>query len=300
MKNKFAVDCRVTSLLAKKRRRKRQGLEGRAAQTALNIYLWLTVALAIFPVLMTLLFSFKSVTDFDRGVWAFPEKLMLSNYSYGFVSIMKNMLNSICVCLITTVASIGISAFVAYVFTHKEFYGKNVLFSLIIALMMVPGVLALTPRYLLIFDLGINNSWFALILPWVSGNQVGSIFLFRTFMGQQPKDLYESAKIDGGGDFVLFFYFAVPLAVPILIIQAIGLFSSAYNDYLWSMLVIDNESIQMLMPLLKALIQDAVRNTGNPGISYAMYLISGIPLIISSAIGLRFFINGDFASGLKL
>ena len=88
--------------------------------------------------------------------------------------------------------------------------------------------------------------------------------------------------------------------MPILIIQAIGLFSSAYNDYLWSMLVIDNESIQMLMPLLKALIQDAVRNTGNPGISYAMYLISGIPLIISSAIGLRFFINGDFASGLKL
>ena len=64
--------------------------------------------------------------------------------------------------------------------------------------------------------------------------------------------------------------------------------------------MIDRQENQILMPVLKTLIFEASQSTGNPGITYAMYLISGIPLIITTAVGMKFFINGDFASGLKL
>jgi ABC-type glycerol-3-phosphate transport system permease component len=124
--------------------------------------------------------------------------------------------------------------------------------------------------------------------------------MLRTFIGGHPKELYESVKIDGGGDFAQYIHIAVPLSVPILIIQFINTFTSTYNDYAWSLLMIDNQEKQILMPVLKTLIYEATQSTGSPGVPYAMYLISGIPLAITTAVGMKFFINGDFASGLKL
>ena len=98
----------------------------------------------------------------------------------------------------------------------------------------------------------------------------------------------------------MFIRICLPLSVPVLMIQLISLFAGQYNDYMWPLLVIDDNSIQTLMPLLRKLVSDAYSQTNNPGTSYAIYLCSGIPLIITSAIGLKFFINGDFASGMKL
>ena len=250
---------------------RKTGIKGPAAQIALNVYLWLVVLLALFPLAITILFSLKGIHDFDRGFWTFPSKPMWSNYAYGFTRVLGNMANSICVGLIVSVFVVGLSSFVAYVFSRRDFYGKTLLFSLIIALMMVPGVLTMTPRYLLVQNLGIKNTWFALILPWISGNQVGAIF-----------------------------HISIPLTVPILIIQFINTCTGCYNEYVWSMLVIDKVEMQMLMPQLKTIIFEASQDTGNAGITYAMYLISSIPLIITSAVGLKFFINGDFAGGLKL
>ncbi len=288
-------------ITAKKQKMGRKtGIKGPVAQTALHVYLWFTVALALFPLAITIMFSLKGINDFDKGFWTIPSTICWSNYTYGFSRVLKNMANSVCVGVIVSLCVVGLSSFVAYVFTQRDFYGKNVLFSLIIALMMVPGILAMTPRYLLIQNLNLKNSWFALLLPWISGNQVGAIFLFRTFMGQHPKEIFESTRIDGAGDFAQYFYLSLPLTVPILIIQFINTFSGCYNEYVWSMLVIDKADMQMLMPQLKTIIFEATQDTGNPGITYAMYLISSIPLIITSAVGLKFFINGDFAGGLKL
>lgn len=284
---------------ASKKMRK-TGRKGPVAQTIFHIYLWSTVFLVLLPLAMTILFSLKGLKDFDRGFWALPAVPMFSNYSYGFFKVIPNMLNSIAVCLACSFLVVLLGSYVAYLFARRDFYGKNLLFMLIIALMMVPGVLTMTPRYILMQELGLRNTWWSLILPWVSSTQVGAIFMLRTFMGGHPKELYESVKIDGGGDFSQYFYIAVPLSIPIVIIQFINTFTSTYNDYAWSLLMIDVQEMQLLMPVLKTLIFEATQTTGNPGITYAMYLISGIPLAITTAVGMKFFINGDFASGLKL
>ncbi len=283
-----------------KPRFRKTGIKSLWAQILVNIYIWTTVLLVIFPLAMTLLFSVKGINDFDKSFWALPEKIMWSNYGYGFAKVIGNMVNSVAVGLIVTFATLAISSFISYIFVRKDFYGRTVLLTILIALMMIPSIIALTPRYLLMQELGLKNTWWALILPWTAGNLVGSVFLFTTFMRQQPGELYESAMLDGAGDFATYFYLCLPLSVPVLMIKLVGVFSGCYNEYLWSLLVIDSQAKQMLMPELKVLTFEATQETGNQGITYAMYLISGIPLIFSSAIGLKFFINGDFASGLKL
>lgn len=281
-------------------KKRKTGRKGPVAQTIFHVYLWFTVILVLFPLGMTILFSLKGIKDFDRGFWALPKVPLFSNYSYGFSKVIPNMLNSVAVSLTCSFLVVLLGSYVAYLFARRDFYGKNLLFLLIIALMMVPGVLTMTPRYILMQELNLRNTWWSLILPWVSSTQVGAIFMLRTFMGGHPQELYESVRIDGGGDFAQYFYIAIPLSIPILIIQAINTFTSTYGDYAWSLLMIDNQQKQILMPVLKTLIYEATQSTGNPGITYAMYLISGIPLAITTAIGMKFFINGDYASGLKL
>ncbi len=284
----------------RRRNRISGGIKSIPAQVILHVLLWLTVFLVLFPFLITIMFSLKGVSDFDSGFWTLPSRLHFENFSFGFSAVMVKMVNSLIVCLITAIVSILLASFSSYVFTRYDFYGKEFLFILIISVMIIPSVISLTPAYLNIQELGLNNTWLAVILPGVTGSQVGSIFLFRTFMGQHPKEMYESIDIDGGGDFIKFFYMSVPLSIPIMIIQFLGVFTSVYNDYLWPMLVISKDDIQLLMPALQSAIADALSETSNPGVSYAMYLVCGIPLLFTSLIGMKYFISGDFAAGMKL
>ncbi|GHU99121.1 sugar ABC transporter permease [Clostridia bacterium] len=279
---------------------KKNGAGAAARQVIVHICVWLTVFFVMFPLLMTLVFSLKNTNDFTRGFWALPSSLAFGNYAYGFRIMGLNMLNSIVTGAITAFAAVFVSSLTAYVFSRYEFTGKNFLFSIIIALMMVPGILTLTPSFMNVLNLRLNNTWFAVILPGIAANIVGGVFLFKTFMSQQPKDLYESARVEGAGDMTMYFKIAIPLSVPVLIIQLIGVFSGQYNDYLWPLLVIENQQRQMLMPILKGGISNLYDENLNKGIEYAVYICSGIPLIITSAVGLKYFINGDFASGLKL
>jgi ABC-type glycerol-3-phosphate transport system permease component len=278
---------------------RKRGVNAPLWQTVLHICAWAVVLLVMAPFLVTLWFSLKGADDFNRGLWTLPRVPRFNNYWVCLQAVNFNMLNSVCICLVIAVAAVLVSSLAAYTFARYDFKFKNALFGLIIALMMVPGILTLTPQYLNILSLGLHNTRFAVILPGIAGNVVGCVFLFRTFMGQQPGELYESARVEGAGDLTMYFRIALPLSVPVLMIQLVGIFAMQYNDYLWPMLVVEKPAIQMLMPLLKDMIADVYAKTANAGATYALYIVSGIPLVVTSLIGLKYFVNGDFASGLK-
>ena len=269
-------------------------------QVIFHLLVWITVLLTLLPMLLTIMLSLKSAADFQQGMLAFPSSLHFVNYSRSIEIIKINMLNSIFACISVTFFAVLIAAFSSYIFARYDFPFKNLLFAGILALMMVPGVLTLTSSYLNVQQLGLYNTRFAVILPGIASNLVGSVFLFRTFIGQQPGALFESAQLDGANDFVMFFRICVPMSVPVLMIQIVGIFAGTYNDYLWPLLVIENSKIQTLMPLLKDLAFDLSTKYSNEGITYALYLCSGIPLIVTTMFGLKYCISGDFASGLKL
>lgn len=244
--------------------------------------------------------SVKPNADYlTKSLWALPSKFQWSNYSSAFTSILPNMLQTIWIDLVSTVAVALLSSFVAYVFTRKRFPGRNVLFMLVILPMLVPSVVSLTPQYLNIVNLHLIGNPLSLILPYIAGNQIASIFLYRTFMSQQPAELYEAAQLDGAGNFRTYMSVCLPLSIPIMMVQSVSIFAAIYNDYLWPlMMFVGNSDRSTLMPRLTELAAQVALT--QKGASYALYLLSGIPLVFTTVISLKFFINGEFAAGLKL
>ena len=287
---------------------RKRGINGAAAQSVLIFYLVLMLLFTLLPVIITVILSLKTEQDISTGsLWSLPTKIQWENYSSAIVEALPNMGITIFIALVSVVVMTLLSAFSAYIFVRKRFPGRNLLFYLVILPMLVPGVVSLTPQYLNIVQMNLLGSWFAVILPYIAGNQIASIFLFRTFMAQQPADIYEAAEIDGSGDVRTYFSLCLPMTFGIIMVQGVSIFSAIYNDYLWPLMIfMNNPEHGTLMPALKDLAvkaSEAILSDGTMagrGATYALYLVSGIPLVITTVIGLKFFVDGEFASGLKL
>ena len=287
---------------------RKRGINGAAAQSVLIFYLVLMLLFTLLPVIITVILSLKTEQDISTGsLWSLPTKIQWENYSSAIVEALPNMGIAIFIALVSVVVMTLLSAFSAYIFVRKRFPGRNLLFYLVILPMLVPGVVSLTPQYLNIVQMNLLGSWFAVILPYIAGNQIATIFLFRTFMSQQPADIYEAAEIDGSGDIRTYFSLCLPMTFGIIMVQGVAIFSAIYNDYLWPLMIfMNNPEHGTLMPALKDLAvkaSEAILSDGTMagrGATYALYLVSGIPLVITTVIGLKFFVDGEFASGLKL
>ena len=278
---------------------RKKGIDGPIAQTVLVIFVTLTLILSLMPILVTFIMSVKAPQDINAyPIWTLPKSgWLFSNYIESFNVLSKPLLNTIIIDLISTVAVIFLSCYIAFLFERKDFAGKSFLFFIFIAPMLVPGAVLLSPTYLVTENwLNLKENWLGLILPYIAGNQIASVFLMRTFMSQQPAALYEAGTLDGANTFDSFVHICLPLTFPVMMIQGISIFAAMYNDYMWpQLLFMNNIDKGVLMPYLK----DQVMNY-TQGVQYAMYLVAGIPLIISTAISVKFFIGGDFASGMKL
>ena len=287
---------------------RKRGINGAAAQSVLIFYLVLMLLFTLLPVIITVILSLKTEQDISTGsLWSLPTKIQWENYSSAIVEALPNMGITIFIALVSVGVMTLLSAFSAYIFVRKRFPGRNLLFYLVILPMLVPGVVSLTPQYLNIVQMNLLGSWFAVILPYIAGNQIATIFLFRTFMSQQPADIYEAAEIDGSGDIRTYFSLCLPMTFGIIMVQGVSIFSAIYNDYLWPLMIfMNNPEHGTLMPALKDLAvkaSEAILSDGTMagrGATYALYLVSGIPLVITTVIGLKFFVDGEFASGLKL
>ena len=193
-----------------------------------------------------------------------------------------------------------ISAVLAYILTFKNFYFKDAIFMLFIAVLLVPSIIGYPILLPLIRDkLGLDNSHFGYLLPIVGGGQVTGMFLFKTFFGQQPKSLYESAQLDGANDFTMLTKITLPLALPIILYHFVGCFSGIYNEYLWASLLLSGDK-QTLANVMENVAHNAADEQARAGALYAMYLLSSFPLIITVIISMKYFKSGEFAAGLKL
>ena len=283
-----------------RKRNKRKGIDGPVAQTIVWVLLIVEMFLVISPLMITFSLSLKQPFEHTVGdIWALPANAQWHYYGIAVKSILPYVLNTLIVCVLTTLGVVLFSSITAYVFARHNFIGKEVIFSLIIALMMVPSVLTMTPQYLVVESFNLINTRWALIIPGIAGGQVGAIMLFRTFFQQQPSSVFEAATIDGANDVVMYAKLSLPLAVPVLIIQALGTFSLMYSDFLWPMLVVKDDAIKTLMAVMTTLKGTSLVQK-DPGILYAMYLLSGVPLILVSLFGLKYAVSGDFTAGMKL
>ena len=278
-------------------------------QTQILVVTWVTVCtlFCLIPLFITALNAFKSNLEIETSIFAFPvlDSLGLNirnNFRLAWEGISAPFVRSIIIPLIGTVLDCVLGSILAYIFTYKEFHFKETIFFTYISVMLLPSIMGMPILVPFMRNtLGLGDTYVGYLLPNLAGGQIGGLFLFRTFFGQQPKSIYESAQIEGANDVDIYCKLTVPLALPIILYKMVGTFSSLYNDYLWPSLIMDSK--MTLMPIMLSMQQKFTAGIGTGkqnGAMYAMYIISSIPLIFTSVISMKFFSSGDFAAGIKL
>lgn len=267
-------------------------------QTVLYIVLGLSLFMCFLPIVISLFNSFKNDFEIMTNVFAAPSKLDFSGFAKAWSDISKNLWNGVFVAVVAGVLNTVVGSLIAYIFQQKQFIGKEFLYKFYIFIMLTPGLVGLPIQYSLINDLHLINNYFSIWLTTLSGGQVGALFLFRTFLGQHPSAVYEAARIDGAGDAQIYLKISIPLAFPIMVLSFINVFSGVYNDYFWPSLVIKDPDLQPVMAVLKR-VSDSYLSK-NLRVPYAMCLICSLPLIVTTAISMKYFSSGDFAAGIKL
>ncbi|WP_020618979.1 carbohydrate ABC transporter permease [Paenibacillus daejeonensis] len=267
-------------------------------QLAIIVLLALLVFLTLVPILFMILSSLKSNAQILGNFWALPSPARWSNYIDAFHSIWRYVVNTVYYAVSGSLAVILLSALSGYLFAKKSFPGKNVLFLMMLAMMMIPSVLTLIPSYVLYKNMGLTNTPWAIIISSAAGGQVFGTFLCRTYMAGLPGELFEAARMDGASEARVFAQIVLPLSLPILatlfIMQSVGV----YNDYIWPLLTIQDSSLQVISVGLTIFTKQF--GITDMGPQFAAYAISSIPLLLIFTFGMKYYIQGMTQGALKL
>jgi len=287
---------RTNNWSAEKQKRKRR-LHDFTFQSLMTAIAVVFVLLAFIPIFLMLFLSLKNQAQFYGNLWAIPNPPQWSNYSQAWTQMIGNMFNSVVTVAVGTGMIVLLSALSGYVFARLDFPLKNFLFMLMLALMMVPGVLTLTPSFKLIQRMGLKNTWWALWFPWASGGQVMGMYLCRTFIAGQPASVFESARIDGATEFKAFYMIAVPLTKLILATLVVMNMISLYSDFIWPLLVIDSNSKQVISVAIQT--YSSSQGTSNYGAMMAGFVIATVPLLLMFSFSSRLYIEGITSGAVK-
>ena len=188
------------------------------------------------------------------------------------------------------------SALAGYAFARLRFKFRDVLFLIILITMLVPPQVNIIPLFFLMRQLGWINTYQALILPGLFGGF--GIFMMRQYFLGLPKDLEESAKIDGCNIFTTFFKIALPLAIPAVATLAIFTFVTTWNSFMWPLIVTNTESMRTL-PVGLAIFKGSFRELTLWGDLLACSVICTIPVVGVFLLGKKYFINDILQGGVK-
>jgi len=255
----------------------------------------LLLLLTLIPFMLMLFLSVRDHLDVQMEFWSIPSQLKWENYSIAYDSILRPIGNSLYVCLVTVVIGLIIGSLSGYVFARHRFPGKNAFYMMLIGVMMVPSLLTIVPLYAVISELRLSGSFWALILPYIAGTQLLGVLLCRTFFESLSEELFEAARIDGGSELYLYSRIALPLSVPILVTVGIVNFLSVYNDYVWPLLVLNQEHYTFTLAAVN------LTNAGKAdiGLSSAAYVIGSLPTAVVLMFGMKFYIEGMTHGALK-
>lgn len=252
---------------------------------------------------VTVLNALKSNYEINANIFAFPKlntlwKNICYNFSTAWSAVKTSFIGTILVAIVGAFVNCLLGSILGYIFTYKDFYGKNGIFLAFLSVMMLPSIMGMPILVPFVKNtLGLGGTYIGYLLPNFAGGQVAALFLFRTFFGQQPKSIYESARIDGASDIQTYLRITTPMAFPIILFHFVGVFGSYYNDYLWASLILGEK--MTMMPKMLAQAETFIALSQN-GAMYAMYIIAAIPMVCTSVISMKYFKGGEFAAGMKL
>ncbi len=291
-------DIRQTAAVAPDNRARRRGrIKSVVGQSVLIVTLLVILALSFVTIALMLFLSLKDNGQIYGRFWSLPDPVLWENYRDGWLQMRRYIFNSLLYSLASVVGVVFLSSISGYVFARHRFPGKELIYVVILALLMVPGVLTLIPAFVLVRELGLINTPWALILPWTAGGQIFGILLCRSFFATLPQELFDAAKVDGASEFEQYFRIALPLSWPIMVTLAIMHLVSTYNDFIWPLLTISDQNIQVVTVGLTQFRNEF--GTVNWGPRMAAYAVSSMPLVLLFAFGMKFYVRGLTSGAVK-
>lgn len=251
----------------------------------------------LIPVIWFILSSFKDIIDLSsRPPKILPTRWAFENYSQAFqmYDYMRYFMNSVFVTVVATLLTLIINSMAAFAFAKYNFRGRDGLFVLTLAMIMIPLQVILIPMYLVVSSLGLVNTYWGMIIP-AAATPTG-VFVIRQYMLTIPDELIESARIDGAGEFRIYARIMLPLARPALAVIAIFSILWRWNDFLWPLLIAQTERLYTL-PVALALLNGQLVVPYN--VVLAMSVMSIIPVLFMFVFMQRQIIQGIAHTGLK-
>ncbi|MDA9472454.1 carbohydrate ABC transporter permease [Enterococcus sp. 5H] len=252
-----------------------------------------------YPFIWAIAASFKPLKEIVSGdLSLIPQNFTWGNYQYvlGRSSLFTRwFINSVIISVIGTAINILLNTMAGYALARLNFPGRQRIYYGFLALMMVPAQVLLIPNYLILMNLGMLDSFSALILP--AAINIGNIFMMRQFFLSFPTDVEEAAALDGLGRFQTFFRIVMPLAKPSIATQAVFIFMSFWNEFMKPMLYLTTPSKYTLTLGLQTF------QSQNGGVRWdqtmAASVITIIPIIILYLIFNKYFLQGVRMDGEK-
>jgi len=238
-----------------------------------------------------------SLTFVPSGAWSdlytfanFRE--VLFNPDFPFYTFFSN---SLIVALSTALLSSAMCLLAAFAFAQKDFPGKQPLFVLLLASMMVPGMMFMLPQFAIVTKLGWMNSWSGLVVPHTAN--VFGIYLLRQAIEKIPRSLFEAVRVDGANDWQVLWLVVVPLVMPLIVTLVLLTFLSQWSNFLWQLVVNTPDSPWRTLPVGLALFRGQYSIAWEKMMAAACFSI--VPVVVLFAFLQRYIISGLTAGGVK-
>lgn len=226
----------------------------------------------------------------------FPEKFDFSHYQILFsrLNLTRYLLNSIIISLGATFFSLTLNSMGGYAFAKFRFSKKESLFKFLLSSMIIPGQVTMLPVFLLLKNMGLINTYWAIIVPGMAS--IFGIFLIRQYAYSIPDSLIEAAKMDGATELQIYFKIILPLCKPILITLGLFTFMGTWNDFLWPLIVMTDSNMYTLPVALANLSSEHVQDTE---MLMAGSVITIVPVLIVFLALQKYYIKGIMMGSVK-
>ena len=262
-------------------------------------FLFAMALIVLFPFYWMIISSLKTLAEYRQPTPTFwPQKVMWFNYVEAFTTgnLGQLFLNTAYVGIVSTLLSLVITVLSAFAFARLEFKGRETMFAMLLATMMIPGELFTITNYMTVNELGWMDSFEALIIPFLVS--VFYIYLLRQNFLQIPNELYLAAKVDGCGDLKYLWKVMIPLALPTLISITILKMMGAWNSYVWPNLVTKTDAHRLITNGLRNAFSDTTGEVNYP-VQMAAVAIVSAPLFLVFLFLRKYIMHGVSRSGIK-
>ncbi len=265
--------------------------------TLLHVALAAGALLTVAPLVWMVAASFMQTGEANQyppRLW--PADPTLEHYTTLFtrLDLARNFLNSAIITTLATVISVFVNAAAGYAFGKLRFRGRESLFRSLTLALVVPAQVGMLPLFLLLRTMGFVNTYVGVLVPYMAS--VFGIFLVRQYVLSVPDDLLDAARIDGLGEFSIFGKIVVPLIRPILVTLAAFTFLSAWNDFMWPLIVLTDQSLYTLPVALAGLSGEHIQDTE---LMMAGSVITVLPALAVFLVFQRTYVSGILSGAVK-